>query len=517
MIWGLTLEPGCVYTRSVTAETHLSLATLDCRGKVFAGTDPVKVSHVVLKTNDCELLLCSLVQGLVLQQQLDLKVMPNEEVAFSNQGNCCVYITGYSLEAEYNYKLDDSPSEGSILETPTSAYQVHSEWEADEAEAYKTRDEGDSEFTAELTAGTREEQERSDNRDGRELNGNQNLTANDKVVSASEETVACQDDEDVFCIAVKEEPEDSEDNQVEELCGDDGQELTTEAGKQSSGRNTFDTSLTSQMTAQQNESEPMQQTAVSETSSPALLEDRIDDNLEDYSESSQIVAYSHEDGQIVQGNQVEQSVERMPQYSREIQCVQQKSRLSVDPSKAVVKTTRSRVDRNLSVAMSSSKKPQRPPTVAEMISRAGHKKLRQVHHPIAERGGDMLDHHETRLNLLSCSPHDLRLQFPSYDATGRGSRFQCRFCSKTLNCRRSLIHHEMIHTGDKPFSCRFCQKSFIQKSQWKVHERIHTGVKPFVCKLCGKAFSRLYNKRMHAKTCKSFNTLNIVQCEKTPD
>ncbi|PIK33207.1 hypothetical protein BSL78_29981, partial [Apostichopus japonicus] len=535
----------------------------------FAGTDPVKVSHVVLKTNDCEQLLCSLVQGLVLQQQLDLKVMANEEVAFSNQGNCCVYLTGYSIETDFNdYKLDDSPSSicqsvRSISANLASTYESAA-WETEEE--FNEKHEEDPAMAVEVPTELREEGSESDNVDTiSNINEEEILPAGatrwsvpqkrkqPAVVlyqsaltaafnvhcSVLEETVTCPEDEDVFCIAVKEEPDDDADEGPVELSNDHPEEVQ-EAHFPSDDTLNINTAVQVEV----NEPDSVQETSVSGTEplSPSLrgrrLEQEQDEIRGHQTASFRLESHSPSipDGQPncpnISSDHTSSEVSgvapknKLPApHWRQRQCGQQKmvfrkaSRLSSSSmSGGLTRLKSGNKVPSLQVGPASSKKHHRPPTVAEMISKVGHKKPVQVPPShFAERMGKISEGHESRVELLGRSPRDLRLQYPSYDSSGRGNRFQCRYCSKTLNCRRSLIHHEMIHTGDKPFSCRYCQKSFIQKSQWKVHERIHTGVKPFVCKLCGKAFSRLYNKRMHAKTCKSFNTpFNIAQRE-TPD
>ncbi|XP_071832295.1 uncharacterized protein [Apostichopus japonicus] len=94
MIWGLTLEPGKVYTEIVQDEVQLSMASLECRRDT--SDNEGNFSHIVMTTNNAEYLLCTLVNGATYQQNLDLKIMPQEKVAFSVQGASTVYLMGYS-------------------------------------------------------------------------------------------------------------------------------------------------------------------------------------------------------------------------------------------------------------------------------------------------------------------------------------------------------------------------------------------------------------------------------------
>lgn len=70
-------------------------------------------------------------------------------------------------------------------------------------------------------------------------------------------------------------------------------------------------------------------------------------------------------------------------------------------------------------------------------------------------------------------------------------------CNKVFNYLSSLVKHERIHRGERPYSCKVCHQSFVQSSNLKRHEKTHTGEKTFECTQCQKKFSTASNLRQH--------------------
>lgn len=85
-------------------------------------------------------------------------------------------------------------------------------------------------------------------------------------------------------------------------------------------------------------------------------------------------------------------------------------------------------------------------------------------------------------------------------------------CMKIFNHLSSLIKHERIHRGERPYACKVCDQKFVQSSNLRRHEKTHTGEKSFACPQCDKKFSTASNLRQHAQIHKEETNRKHYEC-----
>ncbi|NWQ90327.1 ZN501 protein, partial [Burhinus bistriatus] len=91
--------------------------------------------------------------------------------------------------------------------------------------------------------------------------------------------------------------------------------------------------------------------------------------------------------------------------------------------------------------------------------------------------------------------------------------FLCTECGKSFNPSAPLLHHQRIHSGERPypclkgfdtpeeliprdkrsFLCTECGKSFNPSAPLLHHQRIHSGERPYPCLKGGKPWNSHWN------------------------
>uniref|UniRef100_A0A8C0U5Y8 C2H2-type domain-containing protein n=1 Tax=Cyanistes caeruleus TaxID=156563 RepID=A0A8C0U5Y8_CYACU len=79
--------------------------------------------------------------------------------------------------------------------------------------------------------------------------------------------------------------------------------------------------------------------------------------------------------------------------------------------------------------------------------------------------------------------------------------YECPEYGKRFHSSSNLILHQQIHTDERPFHCPDCGEGFKRNSHLIRHQRFHTGERPYECGICEKSFRRrsvlICHQRIH--------------------
>ncbi|XP_072279319.1 uncharacterized protein [Pyxicephalus adspersus] len=131
-------------------------------------------------------------------------------------------------------------------------------------------------------------------------------------------------------------------------------------------------------------------------------------------------------------------------------------------------------------------------------------------HPVIF-SADLLPHPTTHRESLSSHSAPIT-HHPDQRA---GTAFMCSICGKCFSWKGSLVEHQRIHTGEKPYSCSECGKCFSKKTKLTLHQRTHTGERPFSCSECGKRFTRRDHLNIHQRTHTGVKPYSCSECGKS--
>ncbi|XP_071824351.1 uncharacterized protein [Apostichopus japonicus] len=571
MIWGMTLEPGKLYTEVMGDEVHLSMASLESR-KDFAAEEKTEATcHIIMKTEKSEYLLCTLANGVIYQQSLDLKLMPREKVTFSVQGTNVVYLTGYSTSyPELDDHFEEESETGDWEPYDTGELPLNSSTEEnvalkeDEQIPPIIKDESEDIIEEMGDDGVQEQQQEEPVLELDLQTDMPELSQENTEQTKDEDESDQHEHEMIFSIAeleanVKEEPEDSV-----TIIPSDAEERLQEQGE----------------TSQDDQMLPQQEDQVQQLQEQQALQTQLQQQQRQLQHLPPDQQQQHQQQQLHPHNQylpnVQQSMQdtiqsiphqqraALPINQRMQRFAQQRARARGRPVGSRLQTSQrqrvryipqtghqqsfqqSQPSGNFS-QMQNVQSTQHMPvgyqgtTVGNVASRGqvsvnpgmqGQAVLNQpgtsrqsVQGPSTSRNGEQT----VQIQMVGAQPTSVPTSHNQAPPGSGDSWLQyktelgkqtvqvrtqkqtgkeiCRFCGKKFVHASNAKRHERIHTGFKPYVCKFCNRSFNQSHSLTQHERLHTGHKPYPCEFCGVRFIRLSEKRSHEKKC-SFHAVS---------
>ncbi|XP_071835752.1 uncharacterized protein [Apostichopus japonicus] len=440
MIWGMTLEPGQAQTEVIVGEIQLSMATMESRGCLGAKSD--SFSHVVMRTSTAEYLLCTLVSGVTYQQNLDLKLMPNDKVTFSVQGTNVVYLTGYSYmpsevmmdEAEAGVQADDWIEEANLdASVPRDDSGDFSGMDASYFPAMNQEDrhpherEDEEKYSVEYSEDRDQYQPETDERvQTSDSSGNmmdRSLTSESK--QTTQEPI---DNAGVELVDVKEE--------IHTIADTTEDEPTQQIEREDRGQ-TINLPSTSTVLLQP---QPLSK------QKPGLLQ--LISHSEMFHRGQADDVHPFNSSLTLRNNLPPRNLAGVDHH------VQGQDGFSLQSEYSYANRVASKLYLQKRIETQS----------AKFACRICQKPF---------------DDYQTKMN------HEVS--------------HKCRYCRKEFLQIKHKEHHEMIHGRDRPHKCRFCGNGFRDQTTRAQHERIHTGEKPFKCRYCEMRFPHRESKRRHER------------------
>ncbi|XP_071824429.1 uncharacterized protein [Apostichopus japonicus] len=511
MIWGMTLEPGKLYTEVMGDEVHLSMASLESR-KDFAAEEKTEATcHIIMKTEKSEYLLCTLANGVIYQQSLDLKLMPREKVTFSVQGTNVVYLTGYSTSyPELDDHFEEESETGDWEPYDTGELPLNSSTEEnvalkeDEQIPPIIKDESEDIIEEMGDDGVQEQQQEEPVLELDLQTDMPELSQENTEQTKDEDESDQHEHEMIFSIAeleanVKEEPEDSV-----TIIPSDAEERLQEQGE----------------TSQDDQMLPQQEDQVQQLQEQQALQTQLQQQQRQLQHLPPDQQQQHQQQQLHPHNQYLPNVQQSMQDTIQSIPHQQRAALPINQRMQRFAQQRARArGRPVGSRLQTSQRQR-----VRYIPQTGHQQSFQQsqpsgnfsqmqnvqstqHMPVGYQGttvGNVASRGQVSVNpgmqgqavlnqpgtsrqsvqgpSTSRKPELPSLQMGGIRRLGHPrenpqiptDEHRCYWCGKQFTSAWNCKRHQLIHTGQKPFTCKFCRRSFNQKVSLRKHERLHS-------------------------------------------
>ncbi|XP_071824438.1 uncharacterized protein [Apostichopus japonicus] len=526
MIWGMTLEPGKLYTEVMGDEVHLSMASLESR-KDFAAEEKTEATcHIIMKTEKSEYLLCTLANGVIYQQSLDLKLMPREKVTFSVQGTNVVYLTGYSTSyPELDDHFEEESETGDWEPYDTGELPLNSSTEEnvalkeDEQIPPIIKDESEDIIEEMGDDGVQEQQQEEPVLELDLQTDMPELSQENTEQTKDEDESDQHEHEMIFSIAeleanVKEEPEDSV-----TIIPSDAEERLQEQGE----------------TSQDDQMLPQQEDQVQQLQEQQALQTQLQQQQRQLQHLPPDQQQQHQQQQLHPHNQYLPNVQQSMQDTIQSIPHQQRAALPINQRMQRFAQQRARArGRPVGSRLQTSQRQR-----VRYIPQTGHQQSFQQsqpsgnfsqmqnvqstqHMPVGYQGttvGNVASRGQVSVNpgmqgqAVLNQPGTSRqsVQGPSTSSPnrsvtgvtkdGKTGLYQCRFCEKSFVRRSMIVQHEIVHMQARPHQCSTCGMRFNYKHVLVRHQSCHSIVAGYSCQRCQKTFKRKDKLKAHDIVC----------------
>ncbi|KAJ0176807.1 hypothetical protein K1T71_007986 [Dendrolimus kikuchii] len=92
-------------------------------------------------------------------------------------------------------------------------------------------------------------------------------------------------------------------------------------------------------------------------------------------------------------------------------------------------------------------------------------------------------------------------------------KFPCKECSAVFTSKSTLISHENLHKGQRPYQCYHCPNAYTSQYAFSRHLKKHSNI-DYICDYCGKAFKIKSLLVSHMHTHSQIKKFACEFCEK---
>ncbi|XP_071824420.1 uncharacterized protein [Apostichopus japonicus] len=519
MIWGMTLEPGKLYTEVMGDEVHLSMASLESR-KDFAAEEKTEATcHIIMKTEKSEYLLCTLANGVIYQQSLDLKLMPREKVTFSVQGTNVVYLTGYSTSyPELDDHFEEESETGDWEPYDTGELPLNSSTEEnvalkeDEQIPPIIKDESEDIIEEMGDDGVQEQQQEEPVLELDLQTDMPELSQENTEQTKDEDESDQHEHEMIFSIAeleanVKEEPEDSV-----TIIPSDAEERLQEQGE----------------TSQDDQMLPQQEDQVQQLQEQQALQTQLQQQQRQLQHLPPDQQQQHQQQQLHPHNQYLPNVQQSMQDTIQSIPHQQRAALPINQRMQRFAQQRARArGRPVGSRLQTSQRQR-----VRYIPQTGHQQSFQQsqpsgnfsqmqnvqstqHMPVGYQGttvGNVASRGQVSVNPGMQGQAVLNQPGTSRQSV-QGPSTSRDFAVNIRETVGNRVNRRSTGESGKHRDCKTCGKMFINPAVRRRHEKIHLGTKPFQCIYCSKSFGRNDNCNMHIKSHEKPMSFQCLKCK----